>query len=57
MTREEAEKIAAVILTADGGCVVCIRDLANELNQSNLGWTFQLGRDDEGGDIVTVQPQ
>lgn len=40
MTREEAEKIAAVIATADHGCSQCVADLCEHLNSAGLGWLW-----------------
>lgn len=31
MTEAEADKIAAIVVTADGGCSVCVPDLAAQL--------------------------
>lgn len=40
MTQEEAEKIARIVSTADGGCPTCIARLISRLNGAGLGWTF-----------------
>jgi len=45
MTKDEADKIARVIATADGGCSVCISNLCELLNEADLGFSFEM----EGG--------
>lgn len=48
MTQAEADAIAAVIRTADGGCSVCVRDLCRRMTDAGLGWAFAMtGRDIE----------
>ena len=41
MTQDEADKIAAVIRTADNGCPFCIQNLCDRLNRSGLGFVFE----------------
>lgn len=41
MNLREAQKIAKIIGSADNGCSVCVNDLVNQLNNSNLGFHFQ----------------
>lgn len=40
MTQEEADKIARVIGTADGGCDTCVGDLVELLNGADLGFQW-----------------
>ena len=40
MTKSEAETIARIIGTADGGCPVCVHNLVEQLNTAALGWRF-----------------
>jgi hypothetical protein len=40
MTKEEADGIAMLISTADGGCSVCIGNMLIRANKLKLGWTF-----------------
>lgn len=48
MTQDEANKIAAIIATADGGCSVCVENLIRRMNSADLGFTFkQTGADIE----------
>jgi hypothetical protein len=42
MTQDEANAIARVIETADGGCDVCIRRLCDELNAADLDFEFTM---------------
>ena len=43
MTIDEARKVAAIAETADGGCCVCVRSLAEELQETfpEFTWTFE----------------
>lgn len=40
MTREEAERLAKVLATADGGCPVCVHSICEKANDAQLGWWF-----------------
>jgi hypothetical protein len=42
MTREEAVKVADIIRTADGCCIHCASDLADQLTAAGLGWEFTI---------------
>lgn len=50
MTDEEAEKIASIIATADGGCFVCVGELAEQLNEAFPEFVWTPGE----RDVVTV---
>lgn len=52
MTKEEADKIAAVIRTADNGCSQCVRDLCDRMSRAELGFAFTV----YGEESVTEQP-
>lgn len=41
MTLEEAKKLAVIALTVDNGCIVCINNFVEELNEafSEFTWT------------------
>lgn len=41
MTNDEAEKIAKIISTVDGGCAYCIDSAIERLNAAGLGWQFE----------------
>ena len=52
MTRDEAEAVARICITADGGCYVCAGDLIGQLKErfpDCSGW-FQGVYDEEWGD-------
>lgn len=40
MTQQEADKIARVLSTADGGCSNCVVNLCEEINKEKLGFRF-----------------
>jgi hypothetical protein len=42
MTQAEADKIAMIISTADGGCPHCVRDLCDAANGQSLGYVFSM---------------
>lgn len=43
LTLDEAKTLAAIIGTADGGCGVCVSDLAEKLNSSFPAFRFVVG--------------
>lgn len=51
MTLEEARKVAAICMTADGGCTVCVSSLARQLQERfpEFTWTY-----DENAPMVEV---
>ena len=40
MTLEEAQKVARIVGTADGGCRSCCNALVDQLNKVSLGFRF-----------------
>lgn len=55
MTRDEADKLACIAATADGGCPVCAARLCDELNAAfpAFAWLFEEvgdARRDDGWD-------
>jgi len=42
VTQEEADKLARVISTADGGCYACVTDLCRRMTAAGLGFSFQI---------------
>lgn len=52
MTQEEADKIAAVLRTADSGCSTCVRDLCERATAARLGFRFEMT-----GQTVEVREQ
>lgn len=40
MTLEEAEKIAKIAGTADGGCPSCVGNICERLNEAAFGFVF-----------------
>ena len=52
MTIQEAEKIARIIVTADGGCRVCVQELASEMQEMfpEFEWIFDKRGFETGGD-------
>lgn len=53
MTQDEANKVAAVIRTADGGCSSCVSELCRRMTAAGLGFDFTMtGRNVE----EVVQP-
>ncbi len=51
MTREEAEKIARIFETADGGdCLSCMDGLCREANEAQLGFRWVILDEDAGWD-------
>lgn len=42
MTQEEADKLCAIIRTADGGCSVCVASLCHAINEASFGFTFHI---------------
>lgn len=40
MTQEEADKLGLLIGTADGGCSVCVRNMAERAEKAFTDWTF-----------------
>jgi hypothetical protein len=38
MTKTEAEKLANIIATADGGCSNCVDDMIDKFNSAQFGW-------------------
>jgi hypothetical protein len=45
MTDNEAQKLAAVFVTADGGCAPCVRAICEEASESDLGFEWWLDED------------
>ena len=41
MTLEEAKKMAAIAMTADGGCVGCVTDMFNRLQKTFPEFTWK----------------
>lgn len=41
MTQEEADKVAKIIRTADGGCPVCVGSLCERATAAGLGFRFE----------------
>ena len=46
MTLDEAQKLADIISTADGGCSDCVGDLIKRLNDSFPTFVFEVTEDD-----------
>jgi hypothetical protein len=53
MTQDEADKIAAIIRTADNGCSHCVDKLLERLNAAGLGFVFSY----EGEITIVEQPE
>lgn len=54
MTREEAEKIAAVIATADGGCGPCVSSLCELMSKAFPAFEWAIGEADRYPDQDVV---
>lgn len=66
MTLDEANKLARVAASADGGCSVCVKAICEELSNAGLGYVWTAHNEkkwpDENlnemlGPLVTVEPQ
>lgn len=42
MTRAEAEAVAGVAVTVDGGCSHCVGNVCESLTGQNLGWAWTM---------------
>ena len=42
MTKDEAEKLAKIVSTADEGCDYCVGALVERLNKAALGYHFDI---------------
>lgn len=54
MTLVEAQKVAAIVATADGGCSVCVRDLVEQLNETFKDFTWLYDEDQEGVSVYLI---
>ncbi len=51
MTLEEAQKLAKVFETVDGGCSVCVRSICTEANLQQFGFIWSVPEKYKGVEV------
>lgn len=55
MTLEDAQKIAMIVATADGGCPCCVDNLVKQLRPAFPDFRWGINADADSRDAVTVE--